>query len=161
MPAAANREAALWGITCYFNPAGYRRRLANYRVFRERLGVPLVAIELAYGPHFELNHNDAEILVQLRGRDILWQKERLLNVALQKLPSSCRKVVWLDCDVVFEANDWAERTSLLLDRFMLVQPFSHLHLMPAHWNPVLGDWNLGYERPPGSGLQPSVSFLIA
>jgi hypothetical protein len=29
----------LWAITTFFNPAGYRRRRENYRVFRERLGV--------------------------------------------------------------------------------------------------------------------------
>ena len=145
----------LWAITCFFNPAGYRRRLANYRVFRERLTVPLVAVELAYGPNFELNENDAEILVQLRGgRDILWQKERLLNLALRVLPSSCRKVAWLDCDVVFEADDWPERTSALLDRFMLVQPFSHVHWMPPDWEP-------GQARPPEGQLLGSVPFLIA
>ncbi len=30
----------LWAITCYFNPIGYRRKLANYRLFRHRLSVP-------------------------------------------------------------------------------------------------------------------------
>jgi hypothetical protein len=52
---------------------GYRRRSANFRVFRERLGVPLLAVELAYGERFELGEGDAEILVRLRGRDVLWQ----------------------------------------------------------------------------------------
>jgi hypothetical protein len=51
---------------------GYRRRRANYRLFRERLKVPLVAVELAYGPNFELGEGDAEILMQLRGGDVLW-----------------------------------------------------------------------------------------
>ena len=66
---------------------------------------------------------------------MLWQKERLLNLALQALPSSCRKVAWVDCDVVFAAGDWLERTSHLLDHFTLVQPFSHLHRMPPDWAP--------------------------
>jgi hypothetical protein len=144
---------SLWGITCYFNPAGYRRRLANYRVFRERLIIPLVAVELAYGSNFELNENDADILIQLRGRDVMWQKERLLNVALQALPSSCRKVAWLDCDVVFEADDWADRTSLLLDRFPLVQPFTHAYRMSGDWQPE--------EQRPISELRRSVPALIA
>jgi hypothetical protein len=39
--------SALWAIAAYFNPARYARRLANYRVFREHLAVPLVAVELA------------------------------------------------------------------------------------------------------------------
>ena len=145
----------LWAITCFFNPAGSRRRLANYRVFRQRLTVPLVAVELAYGSNFELNENDAEILVQLLGGpDILWQKERLLNLALEVLPSSCCQVAWLDCDIVFEADDWAERTSALLDRFMLVQPFSRVHWMPPNWEP-------GEARPPEGQSLGSVPFLIA
>jgi hypothetical protein len=151
----ANRDGEdLWAITCYFNAAGYRRRLANYRVFRERLIVPLVTVELAYGDDFELDCNDAEVLVRLRGKDVLWQKERLLNIALNALPDSCRKVVWLDCDVIFQGNDWPRRTSLLLERFKVVQPFSHLYLLPHDWDP-------DEERPPGCELQRSAPFLIA
>jgi len=144
----------LWAITSYWNPMRYRRRHANYRLFREHLKLPLLAIELAYGPEFELGHGDAEMLVQLRGRDVLWQKERLLNVALQGLPETCRRVVWIDCDVVFESDDWAERTNALLDRFMLVQPFSHLHWMPPDWEP-------GHGPRPDAELLWSVPFLIA
>ena len=66
----------------FFNPVRYQRRLANYKVFRQRLDVPLIAIELAYGPNFELQQHDAEILLQIRGDAVLWQKEKLLNLAL-------------------------------------------------------------------------------
>ena len=123
----------LWAITSYFNPMGWRRRLANYRLFRERLSIPLVAVELAYGPDFELNQTDAEILLQVRGGDVMWQKERLLNVAVQALPPGCRNAAWLDCDIVFEADDWPERVSGLLDQFMIVQPFSQVHYLPRDW----------------------------
>jgi hypothetical protein len=84
----------------------------------------------------------------------MWQKERLLNLALRALPRSCRKVVWLDCDIVFETDDWTERTSRLLDRYALVQPFSHAHRMPRDWAP-------GGERPSGIELRRAVPFLIA
>jgi hypothetical protein len=113
-----------------------------------------VAVELAYGPNFELGEEDAEIIIRLRGSDILWQKERLLNVALRALPSSCRKVAWLDCDIVFEADDWAQSTSRLLDRFMLVQPFSHVHRMPPGWEP-------GQGQSREAEVLRSVPFLIA
>jgi hypothetical protein len=122
-------------VTSYFNPIKYQRRRANYRLFRERLGMPLVTVELAYGPDFELTKSDAEILIQLRGVDILWQKERLLNVALQHLPHACRKFALVDCDVIFELDDFGERLSGLLDRFMLVQMFSRVHYMPRDWVP--------------------------
>jgi hypothetical protein len=127
----------LWAITSYFNPAGWRRRRANYRVFRERLSVPLVTVELAYGPDFELSEGDAEILLQLRGRDVMWQKERLLNVALKALPAHCRKVVWMDCDVIFGSSDWPETVSRQLDRFMIVQPFRSVHHLPPEWTELV------------------------
>ena len=120
-----------WALTSYFNPMRYRRRRANYRAFRERLNVPLVAVELANGAGFELTEEDADVLIQLRDGDVMWQKERLLNVALGALPASCRKVVWVDCDIVFAAEDWAERVSALLERFMLVQAFSHVDHLSA------------------------------
>ena len=101
----------LWAITSYFNPLSYRRRRDNYRIFRDRLGVPLLTVELAYGPQFELGESDADILIQRRGGDVLWQKERLLNIALDALPGSCTKVAWIDCDVVFGEQDWPERAS--------------------------------------------------
>jgi hypothetical protein len=107
----------------------YRRRRANYQAFRDRLNVPLVAVELANGEGFELTEEDADVLIQLRDGDVMWQKERLLNVALGALPASCRKVVWLDCDIVFAEEDWAERVSALLERFMLVQAFSHVEFL--------------------------------
>ena len=94
---------SLSAITCYFNPVGYRRRLENYRIFRQRLKAPLVTVELSFGGGFHLSSQDADILVQLRSPSILWQKERLLNVAL-KSPGRCNKVAWLDCDILFE-ND--------------------------------------------------------
>ena len=68
----------LFAITAYFNPVGRGRRLANYREFRRRLTVPLVAVELAFGDRFELGHDDADILIQVRDGALLWQKERLL-----------------------------------------------------------------------------------
>ena len=150
----ADYQNDLWAITSYFNPAGYRRRLANYRLFRERLIVPLVTVELSYRDDFALDDKDAEVLVHLRGKDILWQKERLLNIALNALPDSCRKVVWLDCDVIFETDDWPSRTSLLLDRSMFVQPFSHLYHSP-------GDWGPDEELPFGSEPLQSAPLLIA
>jgi hypothetical protein len=130
------RPKDLWAITCYFNPMQYRRRLANFRIFRDRLQLPLVAVELAFGPEFELQAQDAEILIQLRdGAAVLWQKERLLNVALQALPSSCRKVAWLDCDIFFTTHGWIEDANSLLDRYALIQLFRQVHYLSRLWAP--------------------------
>jgi hypothetical protein len=69
-------DGSLWVVTSFFNPAGYRRKLANFRRFRERLGTPLVAVELGFGGRFSLDRRDADILVRVQDGDVLWQKER-------------------------------------------------------------------------------------
>src|SRR5215203_77291 len=135
---SANHHAGqpLWAITSYFNPMRYKRKLANYRLFREHLPLPLITVELSFGANdFDLREGEADILIQLRGGDVLWQKERLLNVALRALPSECTKVVWLDCDVVFGGGGWAEEVSGLLDEFPLVQAFSRIHHLPRDLGP--------------------------
>jgi hypothetical protein len=119
--------STLWAVTCYFNPAGYRRRLANYRLFRERLVVPLLTVELSFGDEFELQHADAEILLPLRSADVLWHKERLLQLAVLALPTHCRQVVWLDCDTIFGGDTWPEAVNRALETFPLVQPFNRVY----------------------------------
>jgi hypothetical protein len=129
------RSQSLWVITSYFNPVGYRRRLENYRTFRRYLKVPLVAVELSFGEEFQLASGDADILVQLHSSAVLWQKERLLNVALKSLPDSCDKVAWLDCDIIFESDDWAERASRALDELALLHLFQERKELPMDFRP--------------------------
>ena len=132
----------LWAITSYFNPMGYRRRRDNYRIFRRHLNLPLVTVEASFGA-FELSDDDAEILIRIPARHVLWQKERLLNEALRALPKDCRKLAWLDCDIVFGSTDWPERLCRALDQFMVVQPFGRVHQMP----PDSSDAELTADRP--------------
>ena len=128
--------ADLWGITAYFNPGRYARRLENYRVFRKHLGIPLVAVELAFDSEdFQLEAGDADILMQLRGADVMWQKERLLNLGLRALPQTCRKVALLDCDIVFGRGDWAAEAERRLDDIALLQPFRQVRYLVKDRDP--------------------------
>jgi hypothetical protein len=125
----------LWAVTCFFNPARCKRRTQNYRWFREQLITPLITVELTFDGQFALRREDADILIQLDQGDILFQKERLLNIALQRVPSSCKGIAWVDCDVIFSSNDWAARTMEALERFVMVQPFSHRYDLPPDCGP--------------------------
>jgi len=120
----------LWAITPFFNPIGYQIRLKNFMEFRKQLRIPLLAIELSFDGNFELDERDAEILIQLRGRDILWHKERLLNIALKHLPEECSKVAWLDCDMIFGREDWDFLLRSQLEKFQLVQIFQEVCDLP-------------------------------
>jgi hypothetical protein len=57
----------MWAITSYYNPVRYKRRLANYKLFRANLDVPLVTVELSFDGRFELTEDDADILIQVSG----------------------------------------------------------------------------------------------
>jgi hypothetical protein len=125
-PVPSHPPDDLWAITSYFNPAGYGRRLANYRTFASQLGVPLVTVELAFGGAFELCKDDADTVVQLRGGDVMWQKERLLNVALQSLPPHCKKVLAIDCDIVLAATSRKKR---LMRSEVMVEDTDYIQLI--------------------------------
>lgn len=121
----------MWGITSYYNPIGYKRRLSNYRIFRANLRVPLVTVELSFNGRFELSDDDADILIQLSDGAVLWQKERLLNLAVKAVPSDVDKIAWLDCDVILDRTDWIDEATRQLDEFSVVQLFSDaIHLEP-------------------------------
>lgn len=121
----------LWALTAYFNPQRYTRRLQNYRVFRAALEVPLLAVELAFDGEGELGEGDAEVLVRVPSGDVLWQKERLLNVGLAHLPADCTSVLCVDCDLVCLERDWPARIREALARAPVVQAFSSVrHLGP-------------------------------
>jgi hypothetical protein len=121
-----NYDSPIWSITSYYNPCCYRRRFKNFRHFRNALRGPLLVVELGNGATFELSKTDADILVQLPGECVLFQKERLLNVALTRLPAHVRYVAWLDCDVVLSNSSWLELAVEALQRHCLIQLFENL-----------------------------------
>jgi hypothetical protein len=125
-----SRVSEIWAITCFFNPSGYKQRYRNFRIFRERLSVPLIAVELGYGSDFELRDGDADVLLQLRGSSVLWQKECLLNIALSRVPRTVPVVAWLDCDIIFEHSDWAAQAVEHLRQKSLIQLFSEAQYLP-------------------------------
>jgi hypothetical protein len=133
----------LWAITSYFNPTGSRRRLANYRKFRASLAAPLLAVECSPEGRFELTCEDADLLVQVAGGDLMWQKERLLNLGVARLPQSCRHVAWLDCDILFDGNAWVSEALLRLEEVPLVQLYDQVAYMarlPIDAIAGISDW---------------------
>ena len=153
-----------WAITCYFNPVNYRSRIENYHLFRRSLRVPLVTVELSFDSSFQLGRKDADVLVQIHGGDVMWQKERLLNMALKWIPDTCDKIAWLDCDVVFGSEDWMGRASRALDKFPLVHLFQERHDLPQNvglhqlrlWNVPPTCWSALHEMATGEATPEDV-----
>lgn len=115
----------LWVVTSYFNPCKYRKRFENFIKFRNALGAPLLVVELQEHGAFELSKQDADTVIQLQGEPAIWQKERLINVGIHCLPDHVNYVAWIDCDLIFENDQWVNDAIDRLDRGVdLVQLFS-------------------------------------
>lgn len=127
-------NGSFWGLASFYNPCGYRNKISNYRKFRASLkkqGLKLLCVELAFNDApFALEEDDAEILVQLRGKTVLWHKERLINIGLKHLPPDCDKIAWLDADIIFCNDRWVEQTAKLLEDYVIVQPYSFVVRLP-------------------------------
>lgn len=118
------RPSDLGIVTSYFNPCGFKVRAENFERYVASIreaDIPLVIVEAFFegGERLPASHRT----LQVPARDVMWHKERLLDVGTGWLPPECTKVAWVDADVLFENADWAVETSALLERAMVVQPF--------------------------------------
>jgi hypothetical protein len=143
-PARFEYQAApdLGIVTSYFNPCRYRTRAENFERFVAPIraaGIPLVIVEARFdGGEWTLDPRHGSMRVM--ARDLMWQKERLLDMGMAWLPEHCTKVAWLDADVLFEDPAWARKTSDLLETAMVVQPFSDaVRLAPRSLSPSKTD----------------------
>lgn len=112
-------------ITTYFNPCNYKTRRSNYDIFVEglrKVGVNYITVECAFGDDaFDLP--DSINVIKIRSQSLLWQKERLLNLAASWLPESCQYVAWLDCDIIFDNLNWAKNLITVLQQHKVAQVF--------------------------------------
>lgn len=124
-------------VTCVFNPWRYHSRIDLYQEFDDYVrasGGKLITIELAFGerPFLVTTHED-EWNVQCRTWDEMWHKERLLNLAIERLPDNCKYVAWVDADVRFSRPDWVMETIQRLQHYPVIQMFSKVSdLNPDH-----------------------------
>jgi hypothetical protein len=118
-------------------------------MFRANLGAPLVTVELSFDGRFELTDQDADVLIQLSGGALLWQKERLLNLALKAVPSNATNIAWLDCDVILKRSDWVDEAKSQLKEFKVIQLFSEaVHVNSEDYEKKSDHFN-GYASVPG------------
>ncbi len=112
-------------ITTFFNPASYKRPLQNYIRFSNELKkqkIKLTTIELAFdGASFQIDGS-----IKLRSNSVMWQKERLINFAMQNITSNTDYVVWLDCDILFKDKYWLRNTLKELEHSDIIQPYSQV-----------------------------------
>lgn len=122
-------KSKLYIVTCVFNPHRYKTRIKLYNEFKEYVqkspNAELITVELAFGKRpFDVTNPDNPNDMQFRTFAELWHKERLLNLAINRLPYDWRYVAWIDADVTFSRPDWVNETIQLLQHYPVLQMFS-------------------------------------
>jgi hypothetical protein len=121
-----------WIITTYYNPANYKTRLLNYEFFKQSLhqsGANLLTVECTFEKE-DFTLRSSRNLLRVRSNSVIWQKERMINLAVSVLPIECTKVAWLDCDILFENKNWAKQASKMLDKYPVAQMFETVVRLP-------------------------------
>jgi len=74
-------------------------------------------VEMAYqNQTYSITNPENPHHLQLRSKDIMWQKENLVNVAVRNLlPPTWKAFAWIDLNVEFESNTWAMDTLKILN----------------------------------------------
>lgn len=105
-------------ISVIFNPVRYQSRYDRYRKFRDhmaRSGVNFYTVECLFDSaarfglppqRFEVTQPNHPHHFQVVAPSIMWMKENLINIAVDRLPPHVDRVAWVDADVEFEVRQW-------------------------------------------------------
>jgi hypothetical protein len=148
-------------MTVLFNPLRFRMRWALYERFRDLIisnpKIKLYTAEIAFGDRaFAATANDNPQHLQLRSHDILWCKERALNLLERRLPNDWKYAAWIDADIAFIRPDWATETIQQLQLYNVVQMWSDGLDLDYDYKPIA---NLeSFVQSWKNGSKPSANF---
>ena len=112
--------------------------LENFEKTKESLcDEDVFVVEMSYlNNDFIIPDSENFIRIQANERHLLWQKERLFNLALDKLPKKYKNVAWVDGDIIFKNQS---SLSVMIDEALsehsAVQLFSDVNWLDEHRQP--------------------------
>ena len=121
----------LYVVTVLFNPFNYqshRTKFDNFAPYIKWSGATLITVEIAFdGRPFEHTSPDNPDDLQLRTDNVLWHKERGLNLGIQLIERrypDANDIAWSDDDIRFTNPNWVNDIRLALHHYCIIQPFS-------------------------------------
>lgn len=129
----------LAAITCIYGLRDTRLQTANYWRCAEGLdaqGLDLWTVEGLLPGQSPRVTGDRVMTCELR--DLLWHKERLLQLGVEQLPDRYDAVMWLDADVLFDQPEIRERIEQTLQEYPVLQPYDETRFLDASGRPENG-----------------------
>lgn len=134
-------------LVTYFNPAGVASLRQNYVRFMSDIrtfGVPVFNAEVAY-PGQEFVDPGASLKLHATWeKNLLWQKERLLNHMAAGLPDRFDKVAWVDADILFLDRNVFARTAEALESWPVLQMWGRWHFTDHRGTIILSGDSVGH-----------------
>jgi hypothetical protein len=91
-------------VTFHYNPARRQRLRDTFTEWAATIGHPFECWELAFAePEIP-----GSIAIRGDAGNVLWQKERLINLAITRLPPEVDYVAWIDHDLIFDNPAWLD-----------------------------------------------------
>lgn len=119
-------DHTLYVITPINNFCRFKRRYELFHRFKEHIesfpNVKLYIVEAALGDRpFMVTEPDNPQHLQVRTEDELWIKENTINLMVSRLPHNWKYMAWIDADITFLNQDWANETVHMLQHYHVVQ----------------------------------------
>lgn len=109
-------------VMCFFNPANYNSTIYNANIVINKLlnsKIPLFLTELLY----ENQTSSLDYKTQtVYSESVIFSKENLWNITEKIIPDNYSKIIFLDADINFNNLNWFNESSILLDRYKIIQP---------------------------------------
>lgn len=116
----------------YYNPCGYQRRLDNLKACIKSLSrFPNVDIRIGEASS-SLFVTDA--VDRFVANDVLWHKERILNLMIEKYAKDYKYIAWIDADIVFLENNAINKVIEQLESKEVVHMFETLLYTPKDFD---------------------------
>ena len=113
-------------VSVFFNPAQFKQPIKNFELYAENLyknNIPLITVGLDFGDKSCGVKTD----YKLKSHSIMWQKECLINYALERVKT--KYFAWVDADLLFP-DGWYEQTLEKLEINNIVQLFKRVVYLP-------------------------------
>jgi hypothetical protein len=131
--AQENNKKKLGIVTCYFNPRNYLTKFINFLDFyyklRKSKNVDIIVVESCMSDSvYTLKNTIHNNLISLNTNSVYWQKEELINIGLRKhKDTGYKNLCWLDSDIEFLNDNWADVIIEDLNEYDIVQVFEYSH----------------------------------
>lgn len=128
----------LYIIIPYFNFCQWKSNIDNLNLFLSEnkfsKNVRIVISEGIFDSELKDYSDRVFLHLKFNFKNIFWAKENLINLAISQLPKDWKYAIWCDRDVVFEGEEWIDKSIEKLSKCDIIQPWNKLNYLDKNGN---------------------------